>query len=108
MQSACLLLFALLLSAFVAQGAQDLSYNDGGLNWGGLCETSKLQSPINLVPAQYISVNASSPASFAFGTGTNVTVSTASPHIITTGSAPAEGVSRKIAVEEKCTKPISF
>lgn len=73
---ALLLAIGLLLSTSPVHTAQDLSYTDDGLDWGGICVTSKRQSPINLVPAQYTAVNASSPSTFDFGTGTNVTVRT--------------------------------
>ena len=67
------------VAALLVQGAQDVSYF--GLDWGGLCVTSTRQSPINLVPAQFLAApNASSPnLNFDFGTGTNVTVRAASP-----------------------------
>lgn len=70
----CAILLACGLS--LVHGAQDVSYFDNGLDWGGICVTSTRQSPINLVPAQYLAApNAASPQlRFDFGTGTNVTV----------------------------------
>ena len=73
---ALLLAIGLLLCTSLVHTAQDLSYTDDGLDWGGICVTSKRQSPINLVPDQYTAVNASSPSTFDFGTGRSVSVRT--------------------------------
>lgn len=72
----CLLMLLFLSGVLLVQGAQDLSYFDDGLDWGGTCVTSMQQSPINLVSTQYTPANSSSPSAFTFGTGTNVTVCT--------------------------------
>ncbi len=69
-----LLLLLTLSGLLLVQSAQDLSYFDDGLDWGGTCVTSKQQSPINLVSTQYTPASSASPSAFTFGTGTNVTV----------------------------------
>lgn len=81
----------LLLSvACLVKGAQELSYRDDGLNWGGICVTSQRQSPINLVSNQFTSGNAPSANDFSFGTGSNVTVSAcATPTVLV---APTVGL----------------
>lgn len=68
------LLVLLALITTLTNGAQELSYDDDGLDWGGTCVTSQRQSPINLVSNQFTSSQASSPSMFTLGTGSNVTV----------------------------------
>lgn len=68
------LMLLTLSGLLLVQSAQDLSYFDDGLDWGGICVTSKQQSPINLVSTQYTPASSASPSAFTFGTGTNVTV----------------------------------
>lgn len=69
-----LLLLLTFSGLLLVQSAQDLSYFEDGLDWGGICVTSRQQSPINLVSTQYTPANSMSPSAFTFGTGTNVTV----------------------------------
>jgi len=57
-----------------AHAAQELSYSDDGLDWGGTCMTSQRQSPINLVSANVVPVSPAIESGFMFGTGKNVTV----------------------------------
>ncbi len=68
------LMLLTLSGLLLVQSAQDLSYFDDGLDWGGICVTSKQQSPINLVSTQYTPASSASPSAFTFGTGTNVNV----------------------------------
>lgn len=69
------LLLAVYVSAFsLAKGAQQTSYNRDGLDWGGLCVSSRQQSPINLVASRFTPAPAGLPLNLDFGTGKNVTV----------------------------------
>ena len=61
-----------LLSAVLC--AQQLSYQQDGLNWGGLCVTSTQQSPVNLVASRFTAAQMPSTSDMTFGTGTNVSV----------------------------------
>ena len=74
MRHAALCLILCLLGLGWTQCAQELSYDQDGLNWGGTCVTSQQQSPVNLVASQFTPSSVPSAASMTFGTGTNVSV----------------------------------
>lgn len=73
-RTALLVLAVCASTPFLAESAQQTSYSRDGLDWGGLCVTSRQQSPINLVASRFTTAPSGLPLSLSFGTGKDVAV----------------------------------